>query len=220
MKVQVESCVLVSPPPTDQAPRFEAVRERVARVGPGARRGHEALRHAVVECHPHELVDGARCARCGHLLNAIPAADGRSVTVRCVFFETDPVTTLMTRAVDVVTCDASETLAVAAARMLDRDLEQLLVCSGAAGVVGMLTARAVEPLPGAGDECAGDRMAPLPVVPRSMTLGALAVALRAHDVDFVAVLDGTELAGVVTRGDLRRAAIPESRAPTDLPRSR
>ena len=208
MKVNVESCVLVSPPATEQPPSFEAIRERVAPVRVPPRRGHDALRHAVVECHPHELVDGTRCVRCGHLLNAAPSPDGRSVTVRCVFFETDPVALLMTRAVDVVTCEASETLAVAAARMLDRDVEQLVVRSGNAGAVGMLTARAVEPRPSEGDERAGDRMFPLPVVPRSMTLGALAAALRLEDLDFVAVIEGEELVGVVTRGDLRRAGIP------------
>jgi CBS domain-containing protein len=208
MKVQVASCILVSPSPGGETPRFEAIRESVAAVRPGARRGHDVLRHATVECHPHELVDGARCARCGHLLNAVPSRDGRSVTVRCVFFESDPVTTLMTRAVDVVSCDASETLAVAAARMLDRDVEQLVVRSGEAGVAGVLTARAVEPRPREGDERAGDRMVPLPVVPRSMTLGGLATALRAEELDFVAVIDGDELVGVITRGDLRRAGIP------------
>ena len=207
MKIQVESCVLVSASPAARPPTFEAVRERTAPVGPQRHRGHEALRHAVVECRPHELVNGERCTRCGHLLNDIPARDGQSVTVRCVFFESDPVTTLMTRAVDVVSCEPHESLAVAAARMLDRDVEQLVV--GSAGMaVGVLSARAVEPAPRDDDDRAVDRMAPLPVVPRSMTLGTLAAALRAQDLDFVGVVDDEELVGVVTRGDLRRAGVP------------
>jgi CBS domain-containing protein len=207
MRVRVESCVLVTAPQGRKAEIFEAVRERVARVGPRPHHGHAALRHAAVPCRPHELVTGTKCTRCGHLLNAVPAPDGESVKIRCVFFESDPVTLLMACAEDLAVAEATESLAVAAARMLDRDVEQLVVASGEGEAVGLVTAQGVEGVP-ADDERVGDRVVPLPVVPRTMTLGALAAALRQRDLECVGVVDDDELVGLVTRGDLRRAGVP------------
>jgi CBS domain-containing protein len=207
MKVRVDRCVLVAAPQGGRAESFEAVRERVAQVGPRAYFGHNALRHAQVECRAHEFIDGTTCGRCSHLLSAIPATDGRSVTVRCVFFESDPVTVLMTRSVDLVSADATEPVAIGAARMLDRGVEQLVVTSEGEAV-GLLFARELDRPPPAGRERVGDHVAPLPVVPRSMTLAGLAAALQQEDLDCVTVIDGEELIGIVTRGDLRRTGVP------------
>src|SRR5512134_2559471 len=93
MKIDLDRCELIAAPPGDD--RFEAVRERRAVVTGGPRVGHDALRHAVVECRTHELVEGKSCGRCSQFLNAVPAADGQSVLVRCVIFETDTVDVLM-----------------------------------------------------------------------------------------------------------------------------
>lgn len=205
MKVRVDTAFVASAPAGTIPRRFEVVRERVAHVGPPAYHGHKALQHAQVECRAGELIDGAICARCGHLLSARPAFDGHSVDVRCVFFESDPVTTIMTRAVDVVTADVTEPLAVAAARMLDRGVKQVLA-TDAGAIVGIIPSSEAEHL--TADVLAGDHVMPLPVVSRSMTLGALGAALRAQDVDCVAVVDEDELLGVITRGDLRRAGVP------------
>jgi CBS domain-containing protein len=199
--------MLAAPAKAPSRGTFEAVRERVSPVGPRPYHGHEALRHAMVECRPHELIEGTTCSRCNHLLSAAPAPDGRSVHVRCVFFESDPVTTLMTRAVDLVSADETESVAVAAARMLDRDVEQVVVTSGGAAI-GMLLARDVETAPRSGEEHIADRVVPLPVIPRSMTLALVAAAFRDNDLDCAAVLDGDELVGIITRGDLRRAGVP------------
>jgi CBS domain-containing protein len=161
-----------------------------------------------VECHPGELVAGATCARCGHLLNAVPSPDGRSVRVRCVFLESDPVTTVMTRAGDVVSADADDPLSVAAARMLHRQVDHILVTREGAAI-GLLSADAVTVPAGEDDGRVADRMVPLRVVPRTMTLGALTRGLTAGEVTCAAVVEGDDLLGLVTRADLVRSGVPE-----------
>ncbi len=203
MKIQLESCELVVAPPGDL--RFEAVRERVAPILGGPHGGRDAIRHALVECHPCEIKDGEVCATCSHLLNAVPARDGRSVLVRCVFFESDRVETLMTRAEDVVTVDAQEKISVAATTFLDHPVKQLVVTSEGLAI-GLLHARdlAVD-----GDDLVAQHaQVPLPVVPRTLPLGAMARALREQPLELVGVVDRDELVGVITRGDLRRVGIP------------
>ncbi len=145
------------------------------------------------------------CATCSHLLNAVPARDGRSVLVRCVFFESDRVETLMTRAEDVVTVDAQEKISVAATTFLDHPVKQLVVTSEGLAI-GLLHARdlAVD-----GDDLVAQHaQVPLPVVPRTLPLGAMARALREQPLELVGVVDRDELVGVITRGDLRRVGIP------------
>jgi hypothetical protein len=203
MRIHLDRCSLAVAPAGED--RFEAVRERRAQVRGGARHGHEALRHAVIECRTHELVDGRECQQCAHFLNDVPAADGQSVLVRCVVFETDTIECLMTRAEDLVTIDASEPTAVAAARMMDHAVRQLVVTAGDE-VVGLIAASAVTGGEGIVRDFLGETF---PVVPRTLPLGATARAFREGDLQVAGVLDGEELVGLVTRDDLRRAGVPE-----------
>jgi CBS domain-containing protein len=157
-----------------------------------------------VECRTHELVDGRSCERCKHFLNAVPAPDGRSVLVRCVVFENDSVDVLMTREEDLVSVSAEDGAEAAAARMLDQNVQQLVVTSGDLAV-GLVEAPEIAK----GSGLVGSHVSRrFPVVPRTMTLGAAARAFRAGDLDVVGVLDGDELVGLITRGDLRRAGVP------------
>jgi CBS domain-containing protein len=202
MKVDLDHCELVRAPPGDD--RFEAVREQLAPVSGGPRRGHDALRHAVVECRTHELVDGRTCERCPHFLDAVPEASGHEVRVRCVLFETDTVDALMTRLEDVISVAADESSAIAAARMVDHEVGQLLVTSGGRAV-GLVHARTIAGHHGPSGRFVAPRF---PVVPRTMSLGSAARAFRARDLEVLGVLDRDELVGLVTRGDLRHAGVP------------
>ncbi len=204
MRVRLEACALAVVGPDEE--RFEAVRERVVAVAPGAHHGIQALEHALVECRNHEMIEGHVCVHCDHLLNAVPSADGHTVRVRCMFLESDPIEKLMTRAVDLVSVKADDSISVAAARMLEHDIEQLLVIADG-HIVGLVAARDVEGSPDDGGTVRA-HTTPLPVVPRTMVLGAVAKTMRQNQLDCLAIVDHDELVGFVTRGDLRRLGVP------------
>jgi CBS domain containing-hemolysin-like protein len=205
VQIRGDCCRLAHAPPGEEV--FEIVREVVSPVPVGGRvRGHGAVRRVDVECHRGELKDGEVCAVCEHLLNAVPSADGKSLRVRCMFLESDDITTQMTLARDLATIEDTATLAKAAVELQERRVKQLLVTSGGyvVGAVSVADLRA-----GKERDRVASRTRPLTVVPRTLTIGAAARAMRAHQHDYLAVIDGTELLGLVTRGDLRRAGVPE-----------
>lgn len=202
MKIDVDRCELVAAPAGND--RFEAVRERIAPVLGPPRKSHDALRHAIVPCRTGEHMPGRICSRCNHLLNAVPASEGDRVLVRCVFFESDPVESLMIRAEDLITVRGDATTAVAAALLLDRDVHHLVVvASGRA--IALLGPQAIEGRQGSVADHIGER---IPVVARTMELGAAARAFRARNLDAAGVVDGHELVGVLTRDEMRAAGIP------------
>ena len=206
MKIDLDRCALLAAPPGGPDEHFEAVRERTAPVL-GRRGQHvraDALRHALVECRDHELVEGRRCERCEHLLNAVPSADGTTVLVRCIFFESDPVTSLMTRVQDLAMVTGDSSASVAEALMVDQGATRLVVVEGGR-VIGL-----VLPSDLAGSSGPVARHVPpfMAVVPRTMTLVAAAHALGAADVDAALVLDGDEVVGMLTRDDLLRSGVP------------
>src|SRR5215470_19344900 len=122
--------------------RFAAVRERVALVHDRPRPDAAALAHATLECRRHETVPGTRCDRCPHLLGSTPAEDGCSVTVHCLFLESDPVEILMTRVADLQCVDADDTVATAIDRLVRGRVHQLLVVDDET-VVGLVGAAAL-----------------------------------------------------------------------------
>jgi CBS domain-containing protein len=204
VKIRGDSCRLAHAPPGDEV--FELVRESVSPVPAGGRaRGHGALRRVDVHCHRGELVDGEICAACEHLLNAVPAPDGRSLRVRCMFLESDEIATQMTLARDLISISEDATLADAAVLMQERGVKQLVVVSGDT-IVGELSLADLRGSGGRGR--VGARARPLTVVPRTMSIAATARAFRATAETFVGVVDGATLVGVISRGDLRRAGVP------------
>ena len=204
MKIRGDSCRLAHAPPGDEV--FELVRESVSPVPVGGRaRGHGALRRVDVWCHRGELKDGDVCAACEHLLNAVPAPDGKSLRVRCMFLESDDISTQMTLASDLVTIEDTATLTAAAVRMQERGVKQLVVLSDDA-VVGVVSRDDLSA--GRDRDRVATRVRPFPVVPHTMTIAATARAIRSGKQSFLGIVDGAELVGVVTRGDLRRAGVP------------
>jgi CBS domain-containing protein len=204
VQIRGDCCRLAHAPPGDEV--FELVREVTSPVPAGGRaRGHGALRRVDVECHRGELKEGEVCAACEHLLNAVPSADGKSLRVRCMFLESDDITTQMTLASDLITVEDTTTLSRAAVQMQERRVKQLLVTSGGA-VVGVIGVHDLHS--GRERDRVASRTRPLAVVPRTLTIAAAARAMRAHDHACLGVVDGDELLGIVTRGDLRRAGVP------------
>jgi hypothetical protein len=138
----------------------------------------------VVECQG-ERRPARWCARCPHFLSRAPGA------VRCVHLENEAVETVMTPTATLRRVELREGRAAlrAAARAAPR--EPLLVTEG-------------EELCGLLD---GGRVVPVPVVPRTTSLGAAARALGLIGPCLI-VADGERVVGAVTAEDLRRAGIP------------
>lgn len=204
MKIRGDCCRLAHAPPGDEV--FELVRESVSPVPAGGRaRGHGALRRVDVHCHRGELKEGEVCAACDHLLNAVPAPDGKSLTVRCMFLESDDIATQMTLVGDLVTIEDTATLSSAAVHMQERGVKQLVVLSDGV-VIGVLSRDDLHS--GRERDRVATRVRPFTVVPHTMTIAATARAIRAGKQPFLGIVDGSELVGVITRGDLRRAGVP------------
>jgi len=200
MRVRLAHCSLQSAKSDE---RFEALRVTRA-FATGTHKGPGILEHAAVECGG-ELKAGAVCARCPHLLNAVPDVDGKSVTVRCMFLENDRVADVMLPAEHVASVDVGESVAAAAERASHRSAAKLLVTvEGEA--IGLLDARLLR----------GARVAsvarltrwPIPVVPITMLLGRVAQVLRDTGLDFLVVLDHDQLAGTISRPALLDLGVP------------
>jgi CBS domain-containing protein len=204
MKVRVAHCELQTATSDERFEALRVVRATVESPQPGG----GVLDHAAVPCREGELKPGVLCARCPHLLTAFPDGDGgHSVTVRCMFLESDPVARVMTPAERVVAVDAAEPLSVAAARASDHGVSKLLVLEDGE-VVGVVDAAEAAQKPRAAQVARHTRW-PIPVIPRTMPLGQVAQVLRESGHDFLVVLDGEEVAGTVTRGGLRDLAVPD-----------
>jgi len=185
---------------------FVAIRDRVALVHDRPQPDAAALAHATLECRRHEPVPGTRCESCPHHLGSTAAEDGCSVTVHCLFLESDPVKILMTRVADLQRVDADDTVATAIDRLVRGRVHQLLVVDDET-VVGLVGAGALRGRP------RGQRLraligAALPVMPRTLPLGVAARALLESGRRCSLVVDGERVVGLITRGDLARAGVP------------
>jgi CBS domain-containing protein len=149
---------------------------------------------------------GGRCAVCPHFLDATPAGDGCSVTVRCLFLESDPVEVVMTRASDLERVDAADTVGTTLHRLIRDRIHQLLVVDDDT-VVGLVDAGALWGRP-RGHRLRAAVDAPLPVMPRTLSLGAAARALVERGRRCALVVDRERVVGLVTRADLARAGVP------------
>jgi len=185
---------------------FAAMRETVALVHGRPRLAASALAHATVECRRHESVPGTRCAVCPHFLDATPAGDGCSVTVRCLFLESDPVELVMTRAADLERIDAADTVGTALQRLIRERIHELLVVDDEV-VVGLADAGALWGRSRA-QRLRAALGAPLPVMPRTLSLGSAARALVERGRSCALVVDCERVVGLVTRGDLARVGVP------------
>ena len=206
MKVRVAHCALETARidgPLEET--FEVVRETRGRAGAlGSRRG--PLLRARVECHGGEYVPGAACASCSHFLDAVASPDGNSVAVRCMFLEADPVEAVMTRADQLVVVDERAAVEVARQRARASGANHVVVTSEGevAGVVSAdrLARSSVR-------AAVGERVTlPVRVVGKTASLAVVARILGDRGLDYLLVVDGDELRGMVTRADLGRANVP------------
>lgn len=146
--------------------------------------------NGLVACHG-VLRRAEVCRRCSHFVDA----------ARCIFLDDDPVQEIMTFARDLVIVDEGEPVATARGRGAGP-----IVVSAGGEAVGALTMRALAG--GRASQPVRARLAgPAGVVPRTARLGAVARIMEERGLEAMLVADGDDLAGVLTRDDLRRCGL-------------
>lgn len=185
--------------------RFEAVDERHTRTDRPLR-GRALLAAAAIECR-HERRGGLECASCPHLLNVVPDPDRSGLTIRCVYFDNDAVNDLMTPATALVTIAARDSVGAARALLARSGVSQLIVTRDRE-VVGLVSASALDDV--AVNAPVETACPPEPVrsIPSTTPLAVVARLFRTEDLALIIVTDDDNVAGVVSRGDMRRAGIP------------
>lgn len=209
MRLRLSECDLERTVSGHAGARFTAVREQHARIWDDVGPGHGSLQRAMVECRSGEHHPGRVCVTCPHFLAVAPAAAGDGVTIRCMFLDSDPVEAVMTPEPSLRTIDEGASVGAAAAAARLAPVRPLLVMAGDE-VVGMATSdELLRDADGHPDERMSARSrAPIPVIPRTASLGEVAQLLRQPELPCLLVVDGDEVAGIVTRDDLRRAGLP------------
>jgi CBS domain-containing protein len=150
----------------------------------------------------------ARCLECAHRFGFRVDYDAGQLLVRCVFHGQDPVRDLMTLPAGFVSVDVHTPVVVAEDIARKNSVKHLLVTEGDT-VVG--TTCLCELIAGRGDGTVAGRMAVAPwVVPCEATLSDVARLMRTEETDLILVMDGRQLAGLVTDGDLCQVGVPEA----------
>jgi hypothetical protein len=141
---------------------------------------------------------GEECLACARIVSIRPSDGRRTITIRCLWTEADPVTDVMTLAERAV-CVAPETpIADADALAAREEVHHLLVVEDRE-VVGVTCRCALVGPAG----LVGARMIPhVWTVPATTTLGQAAQAIRDLEVGLLVVADQGELLGVVTAAEI------------------
>jgi CBS domain-containing protein len=186
--------------------RFEAVVEQHLDVSRPLR-GPALLAEAEPRCQL-EPASGSDCRLCANFLNARPDRDHRGVTLRCLFVDDDPVCAVMTPVRRLSMVPPSVNATRAREQFMREGVDRLLVVDGddLRGVLrrselrrGRLDTRRI------GDvalDCASP-MAPIAAV----------VEVLRRDPRGCVIVDGEQVAGLVTPRVLRAAGIAMGRGP-------
>jgi CBS-domain-containing membrane protein len=155
----------------------------------------------------HDAMD---CVECDRFINFRPSPDLRTVTIRCQWHRDDPVSDLMTLASAAVQV-APETPVLAADDIaIEHNVRHLIVARGG-DLLGIVSRTdLLEPV--YRGETVADRMTrQVWAVPPDARLEDVADAMRRHRIGCFPVVDSGVLVGIVSRGDLHKVGVSESR---------
>jgi hypothetical protein len=167
-----------------------------------------SLRDAQIDCQLGiALRSGQECLSCPRILAWQTGPTPRAVTVLCRFGAADPVSARMTGVAALVSV-RPEARCVDADRIAAREsVHRLLVVDG--GIVAGIVCR--HDLGRAlSDRVAAHMQREVYVIDAATTLGDAATAMWALEVGCLPVTHDHRLVGIVTRGDLVRAGLPEA----------
>jgi CBS domain-containing protein len=150
----------------------------------------------------------AECLRCPRIVSVRPTANLRSAAIQCLWTDRDCVEDLMTLASALTF--VSPDLDIESADELARTSgnRHLLVADGNR-VLGIVCRCDLVADAGRGRRVADRMSSPIWSIEPWTDLGAAAQIMKERRVGCLLVVEGGEVAGVITRGDLRRAGLDE-----------
>lgn len=153
------------------------------------------------------LRSGIHCLGCERFVHCTASSDGERAIVHCFWDHTDPVSDLMTRATVLVTV-FRETRIEEALDLLDSHAIRHLPVLSHGDLVGIISAADLER--GSPGETVGRHMRRvLWIISPESTLADAAALMRRERIGSLPVVADDVLLGLLTRGDLRRAGLPE-----------
>ena len=188
--------------------RFEGIKEQAVFPSRKWSSPRDALAAAHVQCQRGGPVkEASACTRCRHLVSVRPGP-GAAMMIRCLWCDDDPVEEVMTLAGALVTVSPHAPVARALDTATVAEARHLVVADGEE-VIGVVCRCDLQP-PVAPGETVRDRMSGVPwAIDQAASLGEALTVMREEHIGMLLVVRGDELAGVLTRGDLRRAGAPE-----------
>jgi hypothetical protein len=197
--------------PLPEAPdSFEMIREVTAVAAPSTPAA-EKTRSLFAAAHLHcqrggAVRTGEECLACTRIVSLRPSEGRRTITIRCLWTDRDPVASVMTLAARVLHVARGATIAEADAIARGEDVHHLLVLDGG-DVIGSICVCALK----GGSGMVGDRMIPhVWTIPASTTLGQAAPAMLDVEAGLLVVADHGVVLGVITAGDLGLGPTPHA----------
>lgn len=187
---------------------FEGIRDTIGDVPPGLAEGDERLACARVRCHKHGRErSGRQCLVCDGYRGWADAGASQ-IAIRCVWAGHDLASRRMTPIDEMLTVGAAISCGAADELARANDVHHVVVVRGGAlvGVTCRCRLDRAEPWQPVADVHGGDVYA----LDLGATLGEAAAAMATLGVGCLPILDRGFVAGVITRGDLRRLGAPEA----------
>lgn len=173
--------------------------------------GGPELCDALIDCQLGERRrHGSDCLRCPRLVSWEQGPSPREVTVRCRWSAADPVAARMT-GLGALVWVRSDVRCVEADRAAAREGVHRLLVVDRGLLVGIVCRHDLESA--LSDRVADHMRRDVYIIDAEATLGDAAAAMYALDVGCLPVTRGKALVGILTRGDLVRAGLPEETLP-------
>lgn len=171
---------------------------------PAKASGRELMRASRLYCQRGgPPVSGDECLSCSRIVSVLPSQGRRSLTVRCLWTETDRVESVMTRPDAFVTVGAKESVGRADLIAAREHVHHVLVLDHGAVIGVACRCDLAEPgSPAAVSTVAAHMKPTLWTVPPETTLGQAARLMGHLEESFLGVAVGDQLVGVVTLHDL------------------
>jgi len=176
-----------------------------ATLPPGIPDIDERLVCARMTCRRGTYHDGKACLECSHYRGWRDGPGLAHITVHCEWSADTPVRERMTRDPLLIgselDCDAADTL------MRKAHVRHLIVVDG--GRLAGVLCRCDLYAPGGNDRVGARMSRDVFTITPDATLGHALAAFARLPVGCLPVVDGDRIVGILTRGDLRRAGVPE-----------
>jgi hypothetical protein len=187
---------------------FEGISDTAGVVPPGFAEGDERLACARVRCHKHGPERGGRdCLVCDGFRGWSDTGLS-AIAIRCVWSGHDAVAQRMTPVEDMLTAVTDMSCGAVDERARAADVHHVVVVRD--GVLVGITCLCRLDRANRGEPIA-DVLAPdVFALDIGATLGEAAAAMATLGIGCLPVLDRGVVAGIITRGDLRRLGVPES----------